>query len=138
MGSDEVLVKQLLDTGKWSGLQARVGMRAGFRCEYCGLDLLASVGSYKLWQLEHIIPSRLKKERGEDPQDPENLAISCKACNVDFKRGFDPSRHVGPNPTRMDLIQAVKAHIAPRRERCELELAHLRRILGRFREIAPD
>ena len=119
----EEVVRQLLARGNWSPNQARAAARSCFHCEYCGLDLIESVAHYKLWQLDHIIPKHVKEERGEDPDHMDNLAISCKACNSDFKRRFDPSREAGPDPKREDLLEIVRKHIAPRRRRSEEEVA---------------
>src|SRR5438093_10759172 len=35
----------------------RLAERASYPCEYCNLDMLASVENYKLWQKDHIIPT---------------------------------------------------------------------------------
>jgi hypothetical protein len=128
--SDEAKVRELLETGKWSRVQALARIRAKFCCEYCGLDLIDSVAHYKLWQLDHIVPKRVKIERGEDPDDMANLAISCKACNCDFKGGFDPSER-NPGAERERLIQVVKECLAPIMARSEAEVANVRRSVGR-------
>jgi len=36
----------------WPDMQVQIGIRAGFRCEYCGKDLIASYEDYDLWQVE--------------------------------------------------------------------------------------
>ena len=40
--SDDVRIGTLVATGKWNEEQVRLGLRAGFKCEYCGKDLLGS------------------------------------------------------------------------------------------------
>ena len=43
--------------GVWT---AEVCERAGYKCEYCDKDILASVDNYLSWELDHIIPDRLE------------------------------------------------------------------------------
>lgn len=81
---EETIVSTLVEDFGWSEEAARLGVRAGFRCEYCGRDLLASVDDYDAWQREHVIPP--SKGGGDDL---ENLAVSCKTCNF-LKRDFVP------------------------------------------------
>ena len=63
----------------------RIRVRAGYRCEYCGLheDDRSVIG----FQIEHVIP---KKHGGSN--DASNLAYSCPTCN----------RHKGPNLAGID------------------------------------
>lgn len=122
----EEVVKQLVATGKWSAGSARVSERAHYRCEYCGLDLLATPDAYKLWQNDHIVPI----SRGGDPTDFDNLAVACKPCNWDFKSDWDPRGMAGPNPNRDQLITAVSSYIKQRKAQTEEELAHIRTIVG--------
>lgn len=93
----------------WPDVQVQIGRRAGFRCEYCGKDLLASYENYDLWQVDHIIPN------GDN--GIENLALSCKLCNF-VKRGTDPSKTAKSNQ-RDDLINAAKEIINIRRKQKE-------------------
>ena len=129
--TEEEVVQQLRNTGKWSPEQARAGVRAEFKCEYCGLDLLASVENYKLWQLDHIVPKKLIEEIHGNPENIENLAIACKACNYDFKWRFDPRQTAELNPDRKALIEAAIEHIGERKAACAEDLARVRKIVGR-------
>ncbi len=89
----------------WPDYQVDVGIRAGFRCEYCGKDLLESYENYDQWQVDHIIPN------GNNAL--ENLALSCKLCNF-LKRHTIPTVSAG-NTDRESLINAAKAIISERR-----------------------
>lgn len=101
-------LKRLKDL-KWSDLQIEVGRRAGFRCEYCGKDLMASYEDYDLWQVDHIVPTA--------GDEIENRALSCKLCNF-VKRSTDPSKTAKSN-LRSDLIDAAKEIIRERRKNKE-------------------
>jgi len=116
------IVKALVATGKWSHETAELGVAAGFKCEYCGKDFLDSPDTYKLWQVDHIIPRRAD---GEDKA--ENKAIACRQCNMDFKSRWNPLNAFpkGLNPTREELIEAVRRYVKGRREvtKSEIEIA---------------
>jgi 5-methylcytosine-specific restriction endonuclease McrA len=103
----EEVVRQLVATGKWSETAARLGKRAGYRCEYCALDLLATPEAYKQWQHDHIVP----RSHGGDELDFDNLAVSCKSCNWDFKKAWDPRDVTAPNASRDVLVAAVVKYI---------------------------
>lgn len=62
-----------------------VRLRAGDRCEYCGLT--QDDVPYARFHIEHIVP---RQHGGSD--DPANLALSCHHCNL----------HKGPNLTGID------------------------------------
>ncbi|MEN6601159.1 MAG: HNH endonuclease signature motif containing protein [Bryobacteraceae bacterium] len=126
MNNDNELIKGLEATRKWSRQSALLGKRARFCCEYCGLDFLVSVENYKLWQVDHIVPTC----SGGDPTDFDNLAVACKVCNWDWKNRWDPRSAAGENASREALIQAVREHIRFRKSRTDEELALVRRIVG--------
>ena len=121
----ESVVQELMSTGKWSKATARLGERADYRCEYCGLDLLATVENYKLWQIDHIIPLK----SGGDPTDPDNLAVACKQCNWDFKARWDPRTETESDATRTELIDGVRRYIKERKAESEKELERVRSIV---------
>ena len=125
MVRDEVVVR-LVATGKWAKVTAELGERAKYRCEYCDLDLLATPEHYKMWQVDHIVPTSC----GGDPADFNNLAITCNTCNWDWKRDWNPRTAVGSNATRAELIEAVRDHIRGPRARTEKELEIIREIVG--------
>ena len=98
------MIEALVNTGQWGENDVILGIRAGFKCEYCDKDLLASVDNYKEWQRDHIIPL---SKGGEDIN--ENIAISCKTCNVNIKGRWNPaSESTSENPTRQELISIVR------------------------------
>lgn len=118
------IVEKLVATGKWSEETARLGIEADFKCEYCGMDLLYSVNNYKLWQVDHIIPT---SENGPDIES--NKAISCRQCNVNFKSRWDPNKVVNNSLDRDGLITAAKEYIKQRREISEKDLEEVRKIV---------
>lgn len=131
MGDEHWIANQLVQTGKWSFDHALAAVRADFKCEYCGLNLLTDAQHYKLWQLDHIVPRKLMMQAGRDPEDLDNLAIACKPCNFDFKWRFDPRAAAGAKADRAALIKAAKAEIERRKQVCDDELARVREIIGR-------
>ncbi len=80
------VAKRLVATGKWSEETALLSERAGHRCEYCGLDFLASVANYKCFQVDHIVPV----SKGGDPSSTENKAVACRTCNFSLKSKWNP------------------------------------------------
>jgi len=73
-------------TGDWSMEAALKALDTNCHCEYCGKYMLASPDNYKDWQEDHIQPkSKLKNESEKVINDPDNLAQSCRQCNVNFK-----------------------------------------------------
>lgn len=121
---EEIIIKKLVATGKWSESAARRGLRSRFKCEYCDRDLLASVNDYKEWQEDHIIPI---SAGGEDTDD--NIVISCRTCNVNVKSKWDPRTVCGQNASREELILAVREYIAERRERFLSDINQFREIV---------
>lgn len=119
------VVAALVATGKWSEETAWLGEEASYRCEYCHHDLLSSADSYKLWQVDHIVPT---SKGGQD--DRSNKAIACKPCNWDFKSHWDPRTVAGTGATREELLEAVRVYVRERRERTEEEVSAVRRIIN--------
>jgi hypothetical protein len=119
----EELVEYFTTTANWSTRAVRIGIRAKFRCEYCDKDLLGSPESFKSWQEDHIIP----KHAGIDPDDEDNIALSCRECNVDFKGTWDPRQACRKSdPSRQDLISAVRNHVSRERTRIAEQVARYR------------
>ncbi|MEH6458220.1 MAG: HNH endonuclease signature motif containing protein [Cocleimonas sp.] len=106
----EKIIEALVSTGKWGEDDVKVGIRAGFKCEYCDKDLLASVDNYKEWQKDHIIPT---SKGGEDIN--ENIALSCKTCNMNIKSRWNPADVAGENASRQELIKAVREFVREKR-----------------------
>lgn len=50
--------------------------RDGFRCVYCGADLLADVDAFVTFTRDHVTPLALG-----GPTHPSNLVTACAACN---------------------------------------------------------
>jgi len=99
--------KVLIEELQWEEYQIEVGLRADFKCEYCGKSLLESYEHYDQWQVDHIIPN------GDN--NLENLALSCKLCNF-VKRQTDPSSQTD-KLDRESLISVAREIISQRRQR---------------------
>lgn len=112
---------------KWGPWTIDIAVRANFRCEYCDRDLLLSVDAYKEWQHDHIIPKSVDEEKEKDR--PENLAFSCRACNWDFKKKWDPSDALGDNPSREELIRVTREYVARKRTEAMVEVLKVRQIV---------
>jgi hypothetical protein len=115
---------------KMSPSSGSLGERAGFKCEYCGRDSLGPVNDYKDWQEDHIIP----KSKFQDPNDEsinsfENLAVSCRNCNFNWNRKWDPRLICGENANREELINAVRKYVAERKTKAMEELTEFRKIV---------
>lgn len=55
-------------------LQRRVRLRAGHRCEYCGIS---QAGQEATFHIDHVLP----RQQG-GPTTLENLALSCVSCSL--------------------------------------------------------
>tara|TARA_R110000744_G_scaffold63053_1_gene129795 strand:+ start:713 stop:1090 length:378 start_codon:yes stop_codon:yes gene_type:complete len=119
------VIEALVNTGQWGENDVILGIRAGFKCEYCDKDLLASVDNYKEWQKDHIIPL---SKGGEDIN--ENIAISCKTCNVNIKGRWNPADESTPeNLTRQELITIVREYGIRRRTQMLNDVCLFRKIV---------
>lgn len=99
------VIDQLRREGLAGGWAPEVGERAGYKCEYCDKDMLASLDDYISWQHDHIIP---RNAGGEDTL--ENLALSCQPCNQ-TKATWNPEDVAGRDASREELIQAVRQYM---------------------------
>lgn len=122
----EDVVARLVATGKWSESTARLAEHAGYKCEYCGFDLLGSVEAYKLFEVDHIVPQSLSG----DAIEFNNLALSCRHCNFHLKRSWDPRSVAGHYASREQLVLAVKVHIDDLRHIRHQDLEEVRGIVG--------
>ena len=105
---------------------ATVCERAGYRCEYCGKDMLVSVDDYRSMQNDHIIPQRAN---GKDHID--NYALSCSVCNGPrFKGQYNPAEDVGEDVERAEKIQAVRRHLIKKRVENYKHFLRCREIVG--------
>lgn len=110
----------------WGALGIRLGIRAEFRCEYCGRDLLASVDDYKAWAQDHLIPANPKSS---GPSTFENLVIACHPCNS-YKGDWDPRSTAGEFASRDGLLRAARAVIMARRSADQAALDQTRAVVG--------
>lgn len=111
----------------WSHETLALWIRAGFKCEYCGHDLLASVDDYYYnEQQDHIVPQ--SKEEGWDGAD--NLAVVCKTCNF-LKRDWDP-RSTGPAESPREYIDVVQQYVLARRLQKRRELDEMRALVSQL------
>lgn len=119
------VINQLRNEGLADGWAPEVGERAGYKCEYCDKDMLASLSHYAFsWQHDHIIP------RAADGEDTfENLALSCSVCNW-IKKAWNPVDVVGENASREELIQATRQHIEASLSSWVENLSRVREVVG--------
>ena len=96
---------EALSAYQWDETNVKLAIRADFKCEYCGKDLLENVDNYKLWQIDHIIP---KSSQCRDCESFENKALSCTQCNKDLKGKWNPVSIIGEGKTRQEYIFVVK------------------------------
>lgn len=120
--SDEV-IHALVEQCGWSAEQAILGLRAGFKCEYCGRCFLVSIEDYDTWQRDHIIPVT---RGGTNHRD--NIALACKLCNF-MKRDWVPAERLDPLKDREAAIEAVKAHLRTPRAKKQIELDKVRTVV---------
>jgi 5-methylcytosine-specific restriction endonuclease McrA len=118
-------VKEFVEKWKFSEETAKLGIRAGFRCEYCLRDLLASVDDYSAWEVDHIIP-KSKAESQEAFNSFENKAIACRTCNTIKSDRILDDCPVGA--TREELVKAWRLWISDWRARKQMEIANVRLI----------
>jgi 5-methylcytosine-specific restriction endonuclease McrA len=124
--NSEEVIRSLVLTKRWSRRTASAFVRAGHRCEYCGLDFLASVEALKQMEVDHIVP----KTKGGEASELENLAIACRHCNTHLKRDWDPRTVAGPTATREELVRAVRERLFQVRQRRLGWLKRVRVLVG--------
>ena len=111
----------------WSFEAAYIGLRAGFRCEYCGRPLLRSVEDYDAWQNDHVRPqSRTDPTAAADYAN--NWALACKTCNF-IKRHTTPNGAEGV-VERDALVKLYREVITERRGRKQSKLHDIRQWLA--------
>ena len=98
----------------WAREQVELGIRAGFRCEYCGKDFLRSTDDWYSWQRDHIVP---RAKGGSDRTS--NKAVACYTCNFRLKGGYDPREDAGAGASRAALVAAVRRYVRRKRARVE-------------------
>ncbi len=114
----EEIINQLVKEHGWDRGVVELGIRAGFRCEYCGVDMLASVDNYFYnWNNDHIEPASK-----DGKWEPDNMAVSCKTCNF-MKGNRDLPR---PASARDEKIAVWQEWIRNRRTEKQTQLARIR------------
>lgn len=98
-------------------------IRANFRCEYCGRDLLASLDDYKAWAQDHVVPQKRCGASGDG-----NMAVACHPCNSAYKKAWDPRTAAGDGASREKLNEAARTMIAGKREEEQAVLDEVRRL----------
>ena len=100
--------------------------RAGYKCEYCDKDMLASLDNYLSKQRDHIIP---KSAQGSETVD--NYALSCSTCNDRRLKGtWNPADDAGEDASRDELIQAVRRYVRKKRGHKYEEFSRYIQIVG--------
>ncbi len=120
---ENAVIRKLISMG-WSEGSAKLGIRAGFRCEYCGRDLLADVESYKSWQNDHIIPL----SRG-GKNEFENMAVACRTCNFNLKGRWDRRKDLNPRLSRDENVRQARASIEQKRSEVLAEIEEIRKLI---------
>ncbi len=113
----------------WSFEAAYVGLRAGFRCEYCDRPLLRSVEDYDAWQNDHVRPqSQTDAVIAQDYVN--NWALACKTCNF-IKRHTVPAG-AEKVTQRNALVALYREVMMARRARKTEILLDIREFLARL------
>jgi len=107
----------------WPEEQVRLGITAGFRCEYCGRDFLASVHDVYSWSIDHIVPGL---------EHADNKAAACDTCNRRLKGKWDPRTEAGNDACRAALVAAVRTRVMRKLREREARLSLERDALLRF------
>ena len=124
--TEEELAKSLMHDFRFSREQVTLGIKASFRCQYCGRDLLESVNAYDSWNTEHVVPTSKKGDPG-----PENWALACKTCN--FIKGNWLPEDPGFRTLPLDeQIPIVRRHVQQKRAEKRMEIAKMRRLICDF------
>ena len=110
----------------WSKEAAFLGLRAGFRCEYCSRNLLTSVEDYDAWQNDHVLP----RSRGGSEDLMINGALACKTCNF-IKRHTKPV-WAHASKSRDELVRLYGELIAERRQKKQVKLDNIRDLLAQL------
>lgn len=125
MKNDEIC-KILVNQYGWSQDQIDAGIRAGFKCEYCSRDLLASVDDFDSWQCDHIIPTTKGGCNGLD-----NYAIACKTCNF-IKRNWIFNENIKNAFNRSKYLDDIRQHILKERSIKQKRLDEMRKLINKL------
>jgi len=125
MTTEEVRQK-LMNTHHFSEEQIDWGIRAGFKCEYCGRDLLASVDDFDSWHTDHIYPQSKQTEPVQEVKDGLNIAIACKTCNFMKRAEVFGKQPPTSEEERSQMVQLVRQRIAKKRADKQMAVAEIR------------
>lgn len=92
-----------------SGYGPPVFAQCGYRCVYCGLDMLATFENWLQLSVDHVIPRQMR-ERGYDAsliEDIQNLVTCCRACNDFGNRYTVPESPPATDEAFFDLRDQV-------------------------------
>jgi 5-methylcytosine-specific restriction endonuclease McrA len=78
-------------------------IKDGYRCVYCGRDMLADFDSWMSIELDHIVPV---SAGGGD--ELENRVTSCHVCNR-FKSGYVPENYTELQPS--EILHRARLHV---------------------------
>jgi CRISPR/Cas system Type II protein with McrA/HNH and RuvC-like nuclease domain len=101
-----------------------VAIRAKFKCEYCGLDLITDEYTYELFQIDHIYP-----QSKVDLELFNNYALSCRLCNR-LKRNHEYGERLSNPRASLDIIKAKIQH------KLQLEKEEIQRLKGLYEQVS--
>ena len=99
-------------------------IKDGYRCVYCGRDMLDDFESWMSLEIDHIIP---KSKGGGDSID--NLVASCNVCNR-LKSTFVPEGY--EEMQKEELLRQIRANILEKRAKW---LAEFYPAIEEYREV---
>ena len=105
---------------------ATVCERAGYKCEYCDKDMLASLDDYLSKVHDHIIPQRAHGEN-----HVRNYSLSCSVCNT-LKGGWNPAEEAEEDASRdpRALIPAIRRYLRKKRGHEYENFSNYQQIVG--------
>lgn len=113
----------------WDETNVKIALRAKCKCEYCGKNMLESIDTYKLWQIDHIIP---RHSGSENFESFDNKALSCTQCNKDFKNKWYPQSQFNEKKDRSEYIDEIKVYVNNKRSKKQKELDEINKIFDAY------
>ena len=123
MTADE-LTGTLMQTAGWSSEAVALGIRAGFKCEYCDLDLLSSVETYKSASRPYCTPYE-----GARPRQPGEPGSRLPKHATLPEEQMYPSKDARSSATRQELISEVRDYVRRCRTDYLKEVARIRTLV---------
>ncbi len=122
----QLMTSSIMQQTTWDKETLAAWLRDGFRCVYCGYDMLQSYDiTYHYSSRDHLLPASLYAELIKSQW---NRVLCCKGCNV-FKTDWDPNydgiyvrgSSIIMEETRQQLLIRAKGFVESKRmARCEL------------------